>query len=131
MVADDLATILVEDLVGTLAPSGDIWVDFSPPAPDDVFVVTGTGGFLADYVMDRVSPTIENATAQILSRSDDRDTAASNAQAAYDALNSVVDRWVGDTRYLEVRAQQPPFRLGKDENERWLYVFNVQVKRAC
>jgi hypothetical protein len=128
VVVDDLCTMLVEDGVGVTA---DFWTDFAPPEPDTLFALYSTGGPPADGIMERAGPNIEYHHIQVQARAASRDTASTNIQAAYDALKIVLHRWVGGTRYLQLIPLQPPYRLAKDENGRWIYAFNVRAEKAA
>ena len=49
---------------------------------------------------------------------------------AWKALEGFPDRVVNNTRYLYAEAVQSPFMLGRDENNRVLLAFNLDVVKA-
>lgn len=66
---------------------------------------------------------------QALSRSTDPTTAQTRAEIIYDLLDGLTNTTMSTVRYLEFTAEQPPFQAGRDNNERWLWSVNFNVKR--
>ena len=72
---------------------------------------------------------------QALSRSTSYQTARANAGIVYDLLDGISNTTMtGSTgtavTYLSVDADQPPFPLGRDDQERHLVSVNFSVKKA-
>ncbi len=77
----------------------------------------------------------EQPSVQALSRSATYATARANAGVVYDALDGLSNTTMtGSTgtnvTYLSVDAVQPPFPLGRDDQERHLISVNFNCKRA-
>jgi hypothetical protein len=130
MVLDDLIKVLVDAEVGTEAPSGAIWKAFLPSTPDTVITLYPTGGSAGEAVLDGWGPKYEHHGVQVVSRSATLATAETNIQNCYDTLRVLVNAPINGSFYLSVTPVQPPFLLMKDENERWVYAFNVDAMRA-
>lgn len=65
---------------------------------------------------------------QVQCRATDWETAWDNAHIAWTALRAY-NTTVNGSKYLAIQPQQDPLDLGKDENERRLVGFNVQIHR--
>lgn len=67
---------------------------------------------------------------QALSRSTSYATARASAGIVYDLLDGISNTTMTGVTYLSVDAVQPPFAIGRDDNERHLISVNFQVKKA-
>lgn len=121
---------LLEDIVSFLTEALlvdgdgiDTFRDFVPEGPDSIVV-------LYEYSGDPVDPldVIVHRSVQITTRSKDPYLARTKALAIHDALN--VETRIVDftpTRWGQVYLRQSPFKIGKDENDRTIYGFNVGI----
>jgi len=122
--------MLLEDIGGYLEQNGigvlgtDIFLGQLPPSPDNVVVLYPTGGFAQDLPLPDVK-----MTAQVLVRD-------KSYQAGYERIWRIFNLLDGgERRFLQApsgrkmvaQAMQPPFFLQRDENNRFIFVFNVAV----
>jgi hypothetical protein len=133
-VLSDLATHLAAAGLGIYDTSGNtstIYTHKRPDKPDACLSVELYGGAPPGPMnFDSTGPEWENPRVQIVARDPDGDTALSAANRAYKALNGLSDVAIGGVHYFSVRAIQQPFSLGTDENNLFLYVFNVQAQKV-
>lgn len=141
---------LVDDIVGFLTTSstqftlnagtsgGNIskQISLDGAAPDTLTAVYETAGVANAYVMSTSTGSadvaFERPSFQILSRSTSYATARSRAQTAYTLLDGLAQRNLPTstgTLYLEVVANQAPFFLQRDGNERFIVATNYTVRK--
>jgi hypothetical protein len=133
-VVDDVANVLaaaglgVYDTVGT---TSTIFTHRRPDKPDACLSVEMYGGAPpGPFLFGGTLPEWENPRVQIVARDPVADTALAKANGAYKALAGVTDISIGGVHYFSIRALQQPFSLGVDENNLFLYGFNVQAMKG-
>lgn len=126
---DDLAFVLQAAGVGTLGT--DLYGDEAPAFPDAVVVVYTYPGPPPIETHDDQYPRLEQPRAQVVVRDLDYATAESRSYSAWRALGSVVNRLVNGVMYLRVRPAQSPYRLDRDDANRWVFAFNVEIERIA
>lgn len=128
---------VVEDLGAALATAGvgavgsTLFYNQMPSAPHNCVVLHEYSGNAPEFALPSTGGVAtEHPRVQITSRATTEAIARSKAQTAYETLAKVANQTLTTTRYLRVEPLQAPFFLRKDENERWLFVFNVEVEKA-
>lgn len=99
-------------------------------SPDTQLALSETPGMLSDHVLGQNPPAALHPRIQITSRAVDYVDAEALAQAAFDAIGNLTGVVVGGVTYIRVEALQPPSQIGRDENGRWIFGFNLQVTRS-
>lgn len=103
----------------------DCFRDFSPEEPDDIVVLFEYGSSAVVSFDDMVQRSV-----QITTRSKDPDLAREKAIALYSCLKAhesakridfTNDRWA------QVSLRQTPFKIKIDDNDRFIYGFNVGI----
>jgi hypothetical protein len=118
--------VLISELGAYLAAQGlgivgtDIALGSEPDTPDNVLTIYETPGYPPHAGLEDVTRTF-----QIRSRAKGYSTLNSRAWAAYAALRGVIQT-PGGLR-IRCRPIQTPGCLGKDDRERWIIVFNLEV----
>lgn len=143
MILDDIATYLANSstaftiLAGTSGNLGKQILLDNDHYPDTVVSLYETPGSPNAYTYSTstggASVAWERPSLQIISRSTVYTTARTNAQTAYVLLDGLAGRnlpTATGTTYLDITAAQPPFSLGRDENERFLVSTNYNVWKA-
>lgn len=129
MAADiDIATYLVAQGVGT-ALGTDVFAGRMPSAVDGV-VVTSYPGRAPELVINSNGYTHRFPRLQVLVRNSSEATAQSTADAAALALSKVKNTTLSGTRYRSVNVTQTPGLIERDENERYVYAFNVECEQG-
>jgi len=125
----DIGTYLAAQGVGTQGT--DLFRGSLPDAPDLCMAVVPTGGLGSIMTMTATLAGLapERPRVQILTRSPVQDQPAGLARAelAYGKLHNARFTGVSGIRYLLLEALQKPHVVGRDENNRHLFSFNVQV----
>lgn len=128
--SDDLATLTARQGVGAYEGVGTgtpILVGKMPDSPDKVLVIRRTGGQPDE---DDFTSGVDRPTFQLVARGeqDDSLTPEALADAAYIALHRLRNVTSGESNIISIRAIQPPFELGWDDNGRARYAFNIVVR---
>ena len=66
---------------------------------------------------------------QLLCRSANYETGRNHIQRIWDVLDGIVNETIGTIFYQRVAAQQSPFLLERDENDRWIFVANFAATK--
>jgi hypothetical protein len=127
---------LLADLVAYLdantawTAASDLFSGDMPPTPDDLTVIYEyPGGPPIETGGASGQPAIINPRVQVVARSIDYDLAKARARLAYSLLVVLVNQTVGASYYERAVPLQEPFLLSRDESERVLFAFNVEVFR--
>jgi hypothetical protein len=121
---------LPEDMLLLLTNAGlstaSLYHSNMPDKPNELVFVDPTAS-LAPQEVHEGGP-IRKPGFQVICRSTQWETAWDNAHIAWNAFRdyNVV---INGSNYLAIQPVQEPMNLGKDENERRLVGFNVQVNR--
>lgn len=138
MLLDDVATYLAANSTHfTVGAAGDlmkaVMLD-DGGVPDTVVVLYETGGVGTVHTLSTsglAARQYEQPALQVLSRSTAYQTARNRAEAAFRLL----DGYTGGlptstgTTYLSVAAQQSPFSVGRDSNQRYLVSTNYLIRK--
>ena len=105
----------------------DIFLGSEPDAPDACVIVREYAGEKSEYTF---GPTIayENPRVQIVCRAKDYLSARTKAEAVYKAVD-VAEASLTGVHYLRIEPLQPPFPIGRDNNDRRLIAFNCAVMK--
>lgn len=104
-------------------------LDSQPDTQVALYVQPGLQTAYAFSTSAQVDRVYEQPNLQALSRSTSPALAESNLIRIYNLLDGLANTTMGTTRYLEFEAVQPPFQLGRDENERHMWSVNFTVKK--
>lgn len=106
-------------------------------APDTLAVLYETAGGPNTYTFSTTTGTAsvdtENPSLQILSRATSYATARTQAETAYTILDGLAERnlpTATGTRYIEITADQAPFFVNRDENDRNIVSVNFSVRKV-
>ena len=72
----------------------------------------------------------EQPRVQMIWRAADYTTGKALIRAAWKALECT-NLTIGTTFYQRIAADSPPFHMGRDENDRWLFAVNFTVTREA
>lgn len=100
-----------------------------PPTPDACVAVKEYPGGPPIYFFGEAKPGIEQPRIQILARGAARDYSGPRLliEQIYQSLAARGAFVQGTARYLDLEPLQPPYELGRDENERWVFGFNLRI----
>jgi len=127
----ELAAYLATEL--TLVVGTTIFENMIPDTPDTCLAIYETAGIAADHGLGVTTGSqYENPGAQIVTRGAefDSDSPRTVAVNAREALMKVGAQTLSGTEYLFITATQSPFIFKRDKNNRVLWAFNVQIKKA-
>jgi hypothetical protein len=141
MLLDDIATFLAAEstafhvgATGNLAKQ--ILLD-STPIPETIAVLYETPGGPNEYTFSTstgpANVDAETPSLQLLSRAVSYQTARNQAETAYTILDGLSSRTLPTatgTRYREITADQAPFFLQRDDNDRYIVSVNFTVKKG-
>lgn len=119
----ELALFLEAQGVGTVGV--DIFTNEEPTAPDAVLTVYDTGGSSPVLYAEQ----LREPTVQVRTRGNDYSSANDLQQAAFEALNNVINQQLGDHRYLGVWLIGEVTSIGKDGNSRTRLTSNYRIER--
>jgi hypothetical protein len=128
-ILDDLALYLEQQGVGTRGTN--LFANWLPDAPSTCVILFEYGGLesIKPMAPGANSAVLEMPFIQILARSTDPVVARARAQSAFAALDGYRGTLNGAT-YGWITANQPPFFLQRDQNDRTWFSFNVAVKKS-
>ena len=113
----------------------NLWTAMQPDVPDVIVALYEyAGGSPTDTFA--VPGVYETQGLQVITRSDIAQTPGSYtaartlARGAFAALEAVTNQTLSGTRYLRIKPVQSPFSLGRDESQRWRFVFNAMCYKA-
>ena len=119
----DAATIATQDLtIGT-----NLFLGRLPDAPDSCVALYQTGGAAPDDQFGSAAPQVERPSVQVRVRADDYATAEALASDVWGVLVLVANQTLTSTRYLRLAVDQSPFPLERDNQDRPVFVFNLEA----
>lgn len=127
----DLVTYLDSQLSETAGTN--LFAGTPPESPDSLLAVVHYASERSDeYVMaaSLTAPGFEVERVQVISRNTSKTTAQSRALAAHAALDNLAGQTLSTRLYYHILSDGPPFNIGQDQNMRWRFVANYQVKKA-
>lgn len=130
-VLDDLGAYI--DASTALTLGTDLFLSVMPETPDACTAVIETvSPAPVDTFGASAIPTIEMPRAQVLTRHARPDIAKTTSRTVWAALGAIPEGVLGggDKRWLRCELLQSPFLVGRDENDRTLVGFSIQVWKA-
>lgn len=127
MLLDDLGDYLSTQGLG--AVGAVIFKSTLPDAPDECISIFESGGFASVHTMS-TGPGVavmEQPTVQVICRSTRYDSARRLAQNVDLVLNGLRDVVINGISYQWAEAQQSPFQIGKDTQERHEVACNYRI----
>ena len=122
----DSASISTQDLtLGT-----NLFLGRLPESPDTCVALVQTAGVVPIDTFGTSFPPLENQGLQTLIRATSYATAESLAVDVFKALAAVENATLTSTLYLKIEAQQSPFALLRDEQERQVMSCNYIIAKA-
>lgn len=122
MIEDDILVKLQAELVGTSGT--DMFKGLLLNEPDNMICVRGYDGLPTDLAWDGEYPYFQVAVRNL--KYDDGQT---KIQTIYRLLHGICEETINGTRYLLIRALQPPMLLNIDKSERKVFVCNFSVMK--
>ena len=107
----------------------DLFVDWIPPSPSAVTVVTGYSGVIPDRAIGQKAALINKPKIQVLVRNEDPSTALTNINTIQAYLEGAAGFTSNGTYVIYVTAvSSGALYLGKDDNNYTSYSTNFEVK---
>lgn len=127
MLLDDLSDYLSS--AGGYTPGTNLFIGTAPPKPDTAVTIYETGGLGTVHAFNGSAgqAVVEQPRVQVVSRAASYPTARANAQDAFLLLDGLPTRSINGVSYHWAEALQSPFLMGRDEDDRVLIAFNVQI----
>jgi len=127
MLLDDIGDYLSSGGLGTLGT--DMFLSTLPDEPDTVISIFETGGSSPMHTMGANPPLAEFPSFQVICRARRYDDARVLAKDADILLNGVRNRLINGVMYRWIMAQQSPFFISRDEQNREEIGCNYSVVR--
>ena len=127
--AEDLLVFLQAEALGTIET--DLFRDHLPDTPDACTVVFSTSGGPSELRFGSENLKWERPHCAVWRREAryEKDLCRTNAFIAYKAIGKVSAETVNGTFYHFSHMLQAPFWLKDDDNERPIFVFNVELEK--
>ena len=128
--ATEIITHLITAGIGTAAAT-DWFIDTIPDDPDVCYAAYNNGGPPPVRDFGSATFTREYPTLQLRFRGapGDSDGPRVKAQAAYEAIASIMAATLSTTYYYHAEPAQVPFKLMRDDADRHVWVFNVNTEK--
>ncbi len=134
MLLDDIGDLLSTGGIGTVGSTADygIYLGVMPNSPDKVVSINETGGVAPYRKMTATAGEVvaERPRVQVIVRTTLYTSGRQKANDAWKLLESLPERTINSTRYLYAESVQSPFLIGRDENDRVMIGFNVDIVKA-
>jgi hypothetical protein len=127
----DLVTYL--DSATTLTSGTDLFVGPMPEMPDNCVAVTHYNSQRSDdYAMGASlsAPGYEIEDVQLMVRNTSRSMARADADAYHALIANMHSATLSGRAYFRVDEEGTPFCIGQDQNGRWRFVANYEIKKA-
>lgn len=135
MILDEVAKLITDNTTTRVAAT-NLFKSFNhPQAPDTSTFLLETQGIPPTRTFGSSDPAFENPSLQIIDRSSDYITARNSAELIYKLLDRQVNTTLlpaagtTGTFYLSISAQQSPFSLGTDDNDRFQISHNYLISK--
>jgi hypothetical protein len=127
MITEHIGQLLAQQGHGTLAV--DLFIDSRPDTPDTCVALTTTGGQTPTWVHDSAAVSTELPTFQVLARSKSTTAARDKVHAIYAYLQTLGNSMINGVFFQRLVPLQTPFNMGRDGNNRWLWVVNFIAEK--
>jgi len=134
MILDEIAKLITDNT--TKAAGTDLFKSFMhSESQDSATFIFETQGIAPTRTFGSSDPAFENASIQIIDRSSDYQIARNSAETVFKLLDRQVNTTLlpaagtTGTLYLSIDAQQSPFSIGTDDNDRFQISHNYIVKK--
>lgn len=129
MILDDIADHLVTAL--GLTKGTDLFMNWRPEDPDEIIVISDYSQDAPIDTMKQAVPLAERPRIQLLARDEPMNVVECEARcrAAYEVLCAILGTTIGGSTYT-FTPMQAPTMMGRDEQQRVLYVANFQTVRT-
>lgn len=118
MVAQTLRNYLLQQGI-----TATTYIGFLPAAPDTAIVLTPTPGFPPN-----AKHNYDTTGLQVRTRSLDYTTAEDLIEDIFDKVQSLSTVVISGIHFVDIQAQQDPFSLGKDEQDRYQFAQNYIIE---
>lgn len=122
-VALDIAEYLEDQSIGVVGT--DIFVGFQPDISDNIITIYVSGGSSPSIPIDLEYPSI-----QVVVRNTSYATCESKAYSIFNALHTTGNTSIEGSTYQGIYANQQPFSLGKDDQNRSEFVINFRISKT-
>ena len=127
---DEIGTYLAAQ-VGSLTLGTNLFLGRLPDDPDTCVVVYEYGGEAPVNTMGSdAMPYVEQPRIQVLTRASGYSSARTLALQCWTAVEAVLNESLSGTLYHRVAANQSPFPLERDSQDRVLFAQNFRVQKA-
>jgi len=128
----DVGTYLAAASISTqdLTLGTNLFLGRIPESPDTCVALIQTSGVAPTNTFGTSYPPLENQGLQTITRAASYATAEALAVDVMKSLASVENATLTSTLYLKIEAQQSPFALQRDDQERLLMSCNFLVAKA-
>ncbi|MGA1036649.1 MAG: minor capsid protein [Ilumatobacteraceae bacterium] len=120
----------LETEIGSLTLGTNLFLGRMPDDPDTCVTVYEYGGDAPVNTMGSdAMPPVEQPRIQILVRASGYSTARTLALSCWTAVEAILNENLSGTRYHRVSANQSPFPLERDSQDRVLFAQNFRVQK--
>jgi hypothetical protein len=127
---DDLGTFL-DSQVASLTLGTNLFLGRMPDEPDTCVALYEYGGDVPLNVMGGDSmPPVEQPRLQVLTRASGYSSARTLALECWTAVESVLNESLSGTLYHRIAANQSPFPLERDSQDRVIWAQNFRVLKS-
>ena len=127
MLLDDIGDYLSSG--GGYVSGTDLFLSILPDQPDAAIALFETGGGVPHHTMGGSNPVAELPTLQVVCRAKRYDDARLLAKDVDILLNGVRNRLINGVMYRWIQAQQSPFFINRDEQQRDEVACNYSIIR--
>lgn len=134
MILSDIGDYLSSGGIGTVGSTSNwgIYLGKQPDAPDRCVTVYEYGGAASLHAMSSGPgrAVAERPRVQVVVRTNSYSTGRTKANDVFRLLDGLRERAINGVTYKWAAAIQPPFALGRDENDRQLIACNFEIIKA-
>ena len=128
MLLPELGTFLAAEGAGTVGTT--LFYGTLPDSPDNCTAIYEYGGEPPEGALGNLAVWNHEAPhVQVRTRNTDYATGRLAIEAYFRAMAALVNRSLSGVYYIGAECLQSPFSLGKDENNRWHFAFNVRIEK--
>lgn len=126
MITDEIKAYLITQ--GAVSDA-ECFRNVMPETPDAIVSITEYPGGAIEGAMTRTTPVFERAMFQVVCRGtrNDPDAARLKAAGVFAVIDIMKGGTLGSVKYLGIVAQQSPFFMGRDANERPMFACNYMA----